>query len=122
MTRRGSLTVGFLALLLGLCALASPSPGIAAAPDEIRIGATAPLTGPAAEAGVALRQGIILAVEEWNAKGVGDIQERPKRDILGQAEGGIGTNDRLGFPGWERAERIGSKTSCRIKATWFCAS
>jgi branched-chain amino acid transport system substrate-binding protein len=37
--------------------------------DEIRIGATAALTGPAAEAGVALKQGMILAVEEWNAKG-----------------------------------------------------
>jgi branched-chain amino acid transport system substrate-binding protein len=79
MTRRNWLTVGFLVLVLGLCALVPPSPGIAAAPDEIRIGATAPLTGPAAEAGVALRQGIILAVEEWNAKGGIQIKEAGKK-------------------------------------------
>ena len=35
----------------------------------MKIGITAPLTGPAAEAGVALKQGFIMAVEEWNAKG-----------------------------------------------------
>jgi len=32
-----------------------------AAPSEIVIGATAPLTGPAAEAGIALKQGITCA-------------------------------------------------------------
>jgi len=46
-----------------------PSNSQAGVPKEIRIGATAPLTGPAAEAGVALKQGMILAIEEWNAKG-----------------------------------------------------
>jgi branched-chain amino acid transport system substrate-binding protein len=46
------------------------APALAAAPPKaIKIGITAPLTGPAAEAGVALKQGFILAMEEWNAKG-----------------------------------------------------
>ena len=79
MTRRDLLTVGFLALVLGMCSQALPSSGMAAAPDEIRIGATAPLTGPAAEAGVALRQGLLLAVEEWNAKGGIQIREVGKK-------------------------------------------
>jgi branched-chain amino acid transport system substrate-binding protein len=47
----------------------------AAAPAEIVIGATAPLTGPAAEAGIALKQGITMLVEEWNAKGGIQIKE-----------------------------------------------
>ena len=51
---------------------------LAAGPDEIRIGATAPLTGPAAEAGVALKQGMIQAIEEWNAKGGIKVKESAK--------------------------------------------
>ncbi len=46
------------------------SPVLAAsAPKAVKVGVTAPLTGPAAEAGVALKQGFILAADEWNAKG-----------------------------------------------------
>jgi branched-chain amino acid transport system substrate-binding protein len=48
--------------------IASPVPA-ASAPKAVKIGVTAPLTGPAAEAGVAMKQGFILAMEEWNAKG-----------------------------------------------------
>jgi branched-chain amino acid transport system substrate-binding protein len=54
-------------------------PSYAASPKEIRIGVTAPLTGPAAEAGVALKQGIILAMEEWNQKGGIFIKEAGKK-------------------------------------------
>jgi len=57
----------FLAFFL-FC-LAAPALTPAAPPKSVKIGITAPLTGPAAEAGVALKQGFILAMEEWNAKG-----------------------------------------------------
>lgn len=42
-------------------------PGAASA--QVKIGFLAPLTGPQAEAGIALRQGATLAMEEINAKG-----------------------------------------------------
>ncbi len=54
-----------LALFLPACTSAGGSGG-----DVIRIGMTSPLTGPSAEAGIALRQGAELAVEEANAAGV----------------------------------------------------
>lgn len=44
---------------------------LAAVGQEIAVGAIAPLTGPAANSGEALRQGMELAVKEWNA-GKGD--------------------------------------------------
>jgi branched-chain amino acid transport system substrate-binding protein len=56
----------------------SPAPA-AAVPKSIKIGITAPLTGPAAEAGVALKQGFILAMEEWNAKGGVMLKEFNKK-------------------------------------------
>jgi branched-chain amino acid transport system substrate-binding protein len=59
----------FLLLFVTLALLASGPVLAAAPPKAIKIGITAPLTGPAAEAGVALKQGFILAMEEWNAKG-----------------------------------------------------
>lgn len=40
-----------------------------AARAQVKIGFLAPLTGPQAEAGIALRQGAILAAEEVNARG-----------------------------------------------------
>lgn len=39
------------------------------APEVIKLGGTYPLTGPAAEAGIATLQGAMLAIEEVNAKG-----------------------------------------------------
>ncbi len=59
-----------LVLLSLLLALLVPACGTAGGGDVIRIGMTSPLTGPSAEAGIALRQGAELAVEEANAKGV----------------------------------------------------
>ena len=50
--KRISLMVIFLLGIAGVLALTTNN-GLAAAPEEIRIGVTAPLTGPAAEAGVA---------------------------------------------------------------------
>jgi len=58
----------FVALMLAALALLHSS--CAAGRDNmIRIGMTAPLTGPAAESGIALRQGAELAVEEINTTG-----------------------------------------------------
>jgi branched-chain amino acid transport system substrate-binding protein len=55
-------------------------PALAAAPPKaIKIGITAPLTGPAAEAGVALKQGFILAADEWNGAGGVMIKEFNKK-------------------------------------------
>lgn len=44
--------------------------GISVSAEEvIKIGVTGPFTGPAAEAGIAIKQGTELAVFEWNEKG-----------------------------------------------------
>jgi branched-chain amino acid transport system substrate-binding protein len=69
MGKKRTRTIQFLIVLAALATFIA-SPALAATPPKaIKIGVTAPLTGPAAEAGVALKQGFILAVEEWNAKG-----------------------------------------------------
>ena len=49
------------------------------APEVIKLGGSYPLTGPAAEAGIATLQGVMLAVEEWNAKGGVYLEEYGKR-------------------------------------------
>ncbi len=68
MSRKGKV-ISFCLLFVALALFVS-GPALAAAPPKtIKIGITGPLTGPAAEAGVALKQGFILAMEEWNAKG-----------------------------------------------------
>ena len=92
-------------LLLGIVGLmtVNANVGLAGAPDEIRIGVTAPLTGPAAEAGVALKQGIILAVEEWNAKGGIEVKEAAKKlpikvlieDCQSKPEVGVSVGEKL---------------------------
>ena len=68
-----------LIMVLVLCCFLGTQTSFAGAPKEIRIGVTCPLTGPAAEAGVALKQAIILGVEEWNAKGGIYIEEAGKK-------------------------------------------
>ena len=75
--RRGLVRFGLLLIALALFAA---GPVLAAAPPKaIKIGITAPLTGPSAEAGVALKQGFILAMEEWNAKGGVMVKEFNKK-------------------------------------------
>ncbi len=77
--RKGCRLTGFLLVFAVLAFfIAAPAPA-AAPPKAIKIGITAPLTGPAAEAGVALKQGFILAVEEWNAKGGVMLKEFNKK-------------------------------------------
>jgi branched-chain amino acid transport system substrate-binding protein len=59
--RSALLAVGMSALFLAM--------GPVQAADPLKIGVVAPLTGPAANSGIALRQGMELAADEWNAKG-----------------------------------------------------
>lgn len=100
--KRISLMVIFLLGIAGVLVLTTNN-CLAAAPGEIRIGVTAPLTGPAAEAGVALKQGMILAVEEWNAKGGIEIKEAGKKlpvkilieDCQSKPEIGVSVGEKL---------------------------
>lgn len=68
---------------------------------EVRIGVTLPLTGPAAEAGVAMRQAMEMAEEEINAKGgvkLGDRQTRLKvlfEDNQSKPEVGVSGAEKL---------------------------
>ncbi len=60
---RRTLMVGAGVSALGL----TIKPSLAAEP--VKVGVVAPLTGPAANSGIAMRQGMELAAAEWNAKG-----------------------------------------------------
>lgn len=59
------------------------STGISAAAEEITIGVIGPLSGPAANTGVAARQAIELAVKEWNdGKGPSETATPPKVKVI----------------------------------------
>jgi branched-chain amino acid transport system substrate-binding protein len=83
------------ALLAGLAVF----PALAHA--QVRIGFLAPLTGPAAEAGVALRHGATLAMEEINAKGgvTVDGKKQPLQilfeDTTSKPEVGVSLGEKL---------------------------
>ena len=95
--------MGILLLAITGLFVISTSICLAGAPKEIRIGVTAPLTGPAAEAGVALKQGMIMAVEEWNAKGGIQVKEAGKKlpvkilieDCQSKPEIGVSVGEKL---------------------------
>ena len=95
--------MGILLLAITGSFVLSTSICLAGAPKEIRIGVTAPLTGPAAEAGVALKQGMIMAVEEWNAKGGIQVKEAGKKlpvkilieDCQSKPEIGVSVGEKL---------------------------
>ena len=56
-------------------------PGLAQ--EAVKIGVTGPFSGPAAQSGLALRQGMTVAADEWNAKGGVTIDGKPvKVEIL----------------------------------------
>jgi branched-chain amino acid transport system substrate-binding protein len=59
--------------------LQNASNSLAASPTEIIIGTTGPLTGPAAETGIAMRQGFTMAIEDCNNKGGIYIKEAGKK-------------------------------------------
>jgi len=100
--KRTSLLVVVLLVVAGLL-MVSFNICLAGAPKEIRIGVTGPLTGSAAEAGIALKQGIILGVEEWNAKGGIYIKEAGKNlpikvlieDCQSKPEVGVSVGEKL---------------------------
>lgn len=70
-----------VAVVMALVVSAAALPGVASA--QVKIGFIAPLTGPAAEAGTALRQGATLAMDEINAKGGVDVGgKKQKLEIL----------------------------------------
>jgi len=54
---------------LVMLALVLLSFGCSQEPDQIKIGVLAPLSGPVPTFGVMTRDGALLAIEEWNAKG-----------------------------------------------------
>ena len=56
-------------LLIAAVLLASCTPAAPAAAKEIKIAILAPLSGPVPTFGVSTRDGALLAIEEWNAKG-----------------------------------------------------
>ncbi len=60
---RRTLMVGAGVSALGLTIMPSR------AAEPVKVGVVAPLTGPAANSGIAMRQGMELAAAEWNAKG-----------------------------------------------------
>jgi branched-chain amino acid transport system substrate-binding protein len=108
-----TLVLIFVACQPGAVPPAAPEPeGETGAPAEapaeapagdnmIRIGMTAPLTGPASEAGVALRQGAELAVEEINADGGVDLDGTPYtlellvEDEQSKPEAGVAAGEKL---------------------------
>ena len=101
MTKRCSAVL--LALFMMGMILVSFPLSSAAATDEIRIGVTAPLTGPAAESGKALKLGMTLAVEEWNAAGGVQVKEAGNKipikmlveDCQSKPEVGVSVGEKL---------------------------
>ncbi len=55
-----------LAVILTACA---PGGGGAAQPKELKVAILAPLSGPVPTFGVSTRDGALMAIDEWNAKG-----------------------------------------------------
>ena len=52
---------------------------VAQAEELVKIGITAPLSGPPAQSGLSLRQGMTVVVEEWNAKGGVTVDGKPHK-------------------------------------------
>lgn len=89
-----------LAILALVAATFLGTPALAQV-TEVRIGVTLPLTGPAAEAGVAMRQAMEMAEEEVNARGgvkLGDQRARLKvlfEDNQSKPEVGVSGAEKL---------------------------
>jgi branched-chain amino acid transport system substrate-binding protein len=57
--------------------------GMAQAQELLKIGVTGPFSGPAAQSGLALRQGMTVAAEEWSTKGGVTVEGKPlKAEVL----------------------------------------
>lgn len=66
-----------------LCAsamlMAAALSSVATAQEVLKIGVTAPLSGAPAHAGIGARQGMEVAIDEWNAKGGITLDGKPHR-------------------------------------------
>lgn len=58
-----------LAMILAACAPSSGGGGGAAQAKELKVAILAPLSGPVPTFGVSTRDGALMAIDEWNAKG-----------------------------------------------------
>lgn len=95
----------FLVLLTvfitGILFLAGCSLGTSGSKDSVKIGITGPLTGSTANSGIALKQGMEMAVAEWNEKGGIEIDgemlpvEMIFEDNQGQPAEGVSTAEKL---------------------------
>jgi branched-chain amino acid transport system substrate-binding protein len=103
MTKKTFVSGVVFVLAVGVSFLCWPDICVADVPGEVRIGATAPLTGPAAEAGVASKEGFILALEEWQKKGGVYLKEYNKKlpvklfieDCQSKPEVGVSLGEKL---------------------------
>jgi branched-chain amino acid transport system substrate-binding protein len=103
MVKKTALAIMVLVLAVGAGLFCDPTICPAAAPQEVRIGVTAPLTGPTAESGVATKEGMILAWEEWNKKGGVYLKEYGKKlpvkvlieDCQSKPEVGVSVGEKL---------------------------
>ncbi len=102
--RKGKLFgLSLLALSLAACSSGGGGGENSSAEDgtiEVRIGVTAPLTGPSANSGIGNRQGMELAAEEINAKGF-KLGDKPAKlslffeDTQAKPEQGVSAAEKL---------------------------
>lgn len=69
--------------------------------EEITIGVTGPLTGPTANSGVAIKEGMEVAIKEWNERGGIEVDGEQKQikmifeDNQGEPSEGVSTAEKL---------------------------
>ena len=66
---RQMLVIGAIIAVLGSASLFSDSRASPAGSPEIRLGIVVPLTGAVRSFGIEARNGVLMAVSEWNARG-----------------------------------------------------
>lgn len=97
--RHGRAHTALLAASGGLALVATF--GTAVAQEAVRIGVTGPFSGPAAQSGLALRQGMTAAADEWNAKGGVTVDGKPLKaeplfeDTQDNPAGGVSAAQKL---------------------------
>lgn len=69
MTKRLFVVFSFLAIASMLLAACGPSGSASSGGETIKVAILAPLSGPVPTFGVSTRDGILMAIDEWNAKG-----------------------------------------------------
>ncbi|MEN1968737.1 ABC transporter substrate-binding protein [Lentibacillus sp. N15] len=93
--------VSMIILITGILFMAGCSQGASGSADTVKIGVTGPLTGSTANSGIALKQGMEMAVDEWNEKGGIEIDgdmlpvKMIFEDNQGQPSEGVSTAEKL---------------------------